>query len=57
MHINDVWKTREIGVRQGANRNEVEHLVRIRNAAWRRLSSGFRLRTNETGHYAIMLNP
>jgi hypothetical protein len=28
------WKTCEIGARQGANRNQVEHLVRIRNKAW-----------------------
>src|SRR3954447_24840210 len=43
-------KTCEIGARQGANRNEVEHLVRIGNAAWRRFSSGFRQGTNGTGH-------
>jgi hypothetical protein len=91
------WKTREIGVRQGANRNEVRprtaaqgprlrgcdpvagcertkssaflcaptrshprrgpcsalrraHLVRIRNTAWRRFSSGFRPRIGGTAH-------
>jgi len=44
------WKTCEIGARQGANRNEVEHLVRICNAAWRRFSSGFRQVINGTGH-------
>jgi hypothetical protein len=36
------WKTGEIGVRQGANRSQVEHLARIRNAASRRFSPGFR---------------
>ena len=44
------WKTCEIGVRQGANRNEVEHLMRIRNTAWRRFSSGFRQVIYGTAH-------
>src|SRR4051812_20616373 len=44
------WKTCEIGDRQGANRKQVGHLLRIRNAAWRRFSSGFRQGTNGTGH-------
>jgi len=38
------WKTGEIDVRQGTNRSQIEHLARIRNAAWRRFSSGFRPR-------------
>jgi hypothetical protein len=28
-------KTVQFAVRQGANRSQVEHLARIRNAAWR----------------------
>ena len=31
----------EIGARLGANRSEVVHLARIRNAAWRRFSAIF----------------